>query len=99
MSDDCDNYDPDYYDKEFRDANPGVYGYDEYAQQFYPPTRQTVRRTASSGRKVRKSNRSYVHEPKDKEKEKSERMQNLILYALLLLFVVAAYFFLLMVTE
>ena len=32
MCDDYDNYDPDYYDKEFRVAYPDVYGYDEYAQ-------------------------------------------------------------------
>lgn len=98
MCDDCDNYDPDYYDKEFRDAYPEVYGYDEYAQQFYPPTRKTVRRTASSGSKVRRSNRIRIHDPKDKEKEKSERVQNLILYVLLALLVVASYFVILMVT-
>lgn len=98
MCDDCDNYDPDYYDKEFRDAYPEVYGYDEYAQQFCPPTRKTVRRTASSGSKVRRSNRIRIHDLKDKEKDKTERIQNLILYVLLSLLIVAAYFVILMVT-
>ena len=52
MSDEYDNnnYDPDYYDKEFRDAYPDVYGNDEYAQQFKPVKRSAykpVRRRAN----------------------------------------------------
>lgn len=52
MSDEYDNnnYDPDYYDKEFRDAYPDVYCNDEYAQQFKPVKRSAykpVRRRAN----------------------------------------------------
>ena len=58
MCDDYDNghYDPDYYDKEFRDAYPNVYGYDEYAQQFSPVRRSSSKPARrSSGKSTKKS--------------------------------------------
>jgi hypothetical protein len=35
--------DPDYYDLEFRQQNPDVYGYDEYMIDMYPPQTQRKR--------------------------------------------------------
>ena len=62
MSDEYDNYDPYYYDKEFRDAFPDVYGNDEYAQQFKPVRRSAykpVRKSTNDSKRSKNEESTY----------------------------------------
>lgn len=87
---DNDNYAPDYYDKEIRDAYPDVYGYDEYAQQFTPPVRKTVkRRNVVAG----KSNKVTKGVGAERLRKKAEAKKNDTIYMIVYLVMLAVFLF------
>ena len=90
MSDEYDNYDTDYYDKEFRDACPDVYGHDEYAQQFTQPVRKAVERRNAVAGKNNKFAKGVVAE---RQRRKAEAKKNEMVYLMVCLALLATLLF------